>query len=342
MKANKKINKSDESAWDSYVTNHPSGTVFHLTAWKRVIEKTFGHKAYYLTEKKNGYIKGICPIFELKSILFGHSFISIPFAELGGVLSDNEKIETDLINRACRIAESEKAQYLELRNRKELHEFDTKSLYYNFRKKISSDHDENLKAIPRKSRAMVRNAVKKGLTAETGHHLLNEFYKILALNYHRLGTPIFPKTFFKNFLIEYGKNADLLIVRTQEGHLASAVLFFIFKDQMIPYYAGSDFQYRRLGPNDFMYWELMKQAVEKGCTIFDYGRSKEGTGSFSFKKHWGFEPTPLSYQYHLVTLDKIPNLSPANPKYRKKIEMWQRLPHVITKMAGPFISRNLA
>ncbi len=342
MKAVKDIRKAEENAWDGYVTNHPSGTVFHLTAWKRVVEKTFGHKAHYLTEKKNGHIQGVCPMFELKSILFGHAFISIPFAELGGVLSENEKIETDLINRACRIAESEKAQYLELRNRKEHHGFKTKSLYYNFRKKISSDHDENLKAIPRKSRAMVRNAIKKGLTSETGHHLLDEFYNILALNYHRLGTPIFPKKFFKFFLAEYGKNADILIVRTQEGHLAAAVLFFIFKDQMIPYYAGSDFQYRRLGPNDFMYWELMKQAVEKGCTIFDYGRSKEGTGSFSFKKHWGFEPTPLSYQYHLVTLDELPNLSPANPKYRKKIEIWQRLPHFITKMAGPFISRNLA
>ena len=107
MAAIKKISKADEIAWDNYVTKHPSGTVFHLTAWKRVVEKTFGHKAHYLTKKKNGYIKGICPIFELKSILFGHSFISIPFAELGGVLSDNENIEMDLINRACRIAESE-------------------------------------------------------------------------------------------------------------------------------------------------------------------------------------------------------------------------------------------
>src|SRR6056297_3102863 len=110
----KKVSKADENAWDNYVTNHPSGTVFHLAAWKRVVEKTFGHKAHYLTEKKNGHIKGICPIFELKSMLFGHSFISIPFAELGGVLSDNENIETNLINSACRIAESEKAQYLEL------------------------------------------------------------------------------------------------------------------------------------------------------------------------------------------------------------------------------------
>ena len=149
-------------------------------------------------------------------------------------------------------------------------------------------------------------------------------------------------SYFKNFLEEYGRNADILVVRTQQGNLAAAVLFFTFKNQMIPYYAGSDFQYKRLGPNDFMYWELMKLAVEKGCAIFDYGRSKEGTGSFNFKKHWGFKPTPIAYQYHLVTLDTLPDLSPANPKYQKKIKMWQKMPHFVTKTAGPLISRSLA
>jgi len=118
-------------------------------------------------------------------------------------------------------------------------------------------------------------------------------------------------------------------------------MYFVFKDQMVPYYAGSDFSHRRLGPNDFMYWELMKCAVDKKCRIFDYGRSKAKTGSFSFKKHWGFEPQPLAYQYHLATAAEIPNLSPANPKYQRKIELWQKMPHFMTRLIGPVISRNL-
>jgi len=337
----KDLAQSEDRALDHYITNHPSGTVFHLTAWRNVVRKTFGHKAHYLVKKERGRILGVCPVFEIKSLLFGHYFISIPFAELGGVLADNDAIESELIRRACGLAESGGAQYLELRNRKRLTGFETKSLYYNFRKQILPDHDRNLKAIPRKSRAMVRNAIKKGLRSETGHHLLDDFYTILALNYHRLGTPVFPKKLFKNFLKEYKNNADILVVRTMEGALAAAVLFFVFNNQMIPYYAGSDFSFRRLGPNDFMYWELMKRGVEKNCTVFDYGRSKINTGSFRFKKHWGFEPEPLAYQYHLVTLNELPNLSPANPKYRKKIQMWQKMPHSLTKIIGPLIARNL-
>jgi len=328
--------------WDNYVLAHPQGTVFHLTAWRKVIEISFGHKSYYIMATQQNRICGILPLFEIKSILFGHYFVSVPFAEIGGVLADNPDIEQTLIQNAASITDAHSAQYLELRNRKELQGFKTKSLYYNFRKEISSDLDENLNAIPRKSRAMVRNAIKKDLVSETGHHLLPEFYRILALNYHRLGTPIFSEKFFKNFLIEFGRNADILLVKTKEGQFAAAVLFFIFKDQMIPYYAGSDFIFRNLGPNDFMYWELMKHAVEKKCRIFDFGRSKEGTGSFNFKKHWGFEPEPLSYQYHLAKSTDIPNLSPANPKYQRKIQMWQKMPHIMTRLIGPLIARNLA
>lgn len=332
---------TDTEMWDNYVLGHSQGTVFHLTAWRKVIEISFGHKSYYIMATQQNRICGILPLFEIKSFLFGHYFVSVPFAEIGGVLADNPDIEQTLIRNAASITDAHSAQYLEMRNRKELQGFKTKSLYYNFRKEISSDLDENLNAIPRKSRAMVRNAIKKGLVSETGHHLLPEFYRILALNYHRLGTPIFPEKFFKNFLIKFGRNADILLVKTKEGQLAAAVLFFIFKDQMIPYYAGSDFIFRNLGPNDFMYWELMKHAVEKKCRIFDFGRSKEGTGSFKFKKHWGFEPEPLAYQYYLAKDADVPNLSPANPKYQKKIKMWQKMPHIMTRLIGPLIARNL-
>lgn len=337
----RKAEIQDENVWDQYIVSHSQGTVFHLNAWKRVVEKTFNHRHNYLIAETEGEISGVFPMFEIKSILFGHFFVSIPFAEIGGVLADNDAIGEKLIEQAVMIQENSKSKYLEFRNRTEITGYQTKSLYYNFKKEISSENEENLLAIPRKSRAMVRNAIKKGLVSEHGHHLLDDFYTILAINYHRLGTPIFPKRFFRQFLVEFKDNAGILTVRTEKNELAAAVLYFTFKDQMIPYYAGSDFSHRRLGPNDFMYWELMKLAVEKGLRYFDYGRSKEGTGSFDFKRHWGFEPKPLSYQYHLAPGIELPNLSPANPKYQKKIETWRKMPHSLTKIIGPLIAKNL-
>ncbi|MBF0468397.1 MAG: FemAB family PEP-CTERM system-associated protein [Desulfamplus sp.] len=334
----------DKNAWDRYVLKHPFSTIFHLTAWKEVVEDSFHHKSFYLVceDENSSRITGLLPLFEIKSLLFGHYLISNPFAELGGILADDDDVEAPLLNRAVVISKKLNCDYLELRNKKELPNLLTKSLYYNFQREISHDHDENLKAIPRKSRAMVRKGIKSELASEMGHHLFSEFYEMLSLNFHRLGTPVFSRAYLEKLLKKDDLKTNILVIRTKEQQTCAAVMTFFFKDQVVPYYAGSDNTMRHLGINDFMYWELMKHGADRGYRIFDYGRSKEGTGSFSFKKHWGFKPNPLAYQYNLVKIDQLPNLSPANPKYQKKIEMWRRLPLWATKIIGPFIARNLA
>ena len=121
-----------------------------------------------------------------------------------------------------------------------------------------------------------------------------------------------------------------------------AFMSFYYQDRVMPYYAGSLHDFRHLAPNDFMYWELMRRSCERGCKVFDFGRSKQGTGSFAFKEHWGFEPCQLAYQYRLNTATALPDLSPANPKYRKKIELWRKLPFVLTKLVGPPLAKYLA
>jgi hypothetical protein len=90
-----------------------------------------------------------------------------------------------------------------------------------------------------------------------------------------------------------------------------------------------------------MYWEVMERARRLGKTLFDYGRSKRGTGAFDFKVNWGFEPEPLYYEYFLVTAQAIPNLSPTNPKFERLIRAWQRLPLRLTQLIGAPIAKYL-
>jgi hypothetical protein len=75
--------------------------------------------------------------------------------------------------------------------------------------------------------------------------------------------------------------------------------------------------------------------------LFDYGRSKHGTGSFDFKRNWGFEPQPLGYEYRLIRSARVPEVNPLNPKYRLAIKMWQRMPLSLANRIGPLIARNL-
>jgi len=346
----------DKPFWDSYVLNHSHGTFFHLISWKDVIENTFHHKSYYLIAERNGNssnsinstnpvnpIVGILPLFSVKSFLFCKSLVSLPFAAYGGILADSQEVANQLFEKAKGITCSEGLEYLELRNRDGgVEDLPSKELYVFFRREIFEDLESNMIAIPRKSRRMVRQGEKAGLTHEFGHEeLIPVFYEIFARSYHRLGSPVFSVKLFKNLLDEFKEQANILLVRAQDGRPVSTVLTFFYKDQVLPYYAGSLFEYRELAPNDYMYWQLMKYGCENGYKLFDFGRSKVNTGSYDFKRHWGFEPEPLPYQYFLNRINEIPNLSPANPKYQKKIEIWRKMPFWATQIIGPYIVKYI-
>ena len=116
---------------------------------------------------------------------------------------------------------------------------------------------------------------------------------------------------------------------------------FHFRNEILPYYAGDLAEARDLAANDFKYWELMRRSCEAGYTLFDYGRSKLGTGPYHFKKNWGFEPQPLYYENFLVRATEVPEVNPLNPKYRLFIAAWKRLPLPVANAVGPHIVKYL-
>ena len=83
------------------------------------------------------------------------------------------------------------------------------------------------------------------------------------------------------------------------------------------------------------------RACARGVKLFDYGRSKRGTGSFAFKKNWGFEPQPLHYEYRLYKRDAVPQNNPANRKFSVLIEAWRRMPRGVACAVGPLVVRGL-
>ena len=195
-------------------------------------------------------------------------------------------------------------------------------------------------AIPRKQRAMVRKGIKNGLVAHIDT-TVDRFFALYADNVHRPGTPAMPKRYFQALMQEFGPSCEVLTVTDAVGRPLSSVMSFYFRDEVLPYYAGDDEAARDLAANDFKYWELMRRACARGLKVFDYGRSKQGTGSYAFKKNWGFDPAPLHYEYCLYKRDAIPQNNPSNAKYKLMIETWRRMPIGLANWLGPFIVRNL-
>ncbi|MGI6656371.1 MAG: FemAB family XrtA/PEP-CTERM system-associated protein [Desulfobulbus sp.] len=336
-------NLTDEYAapWDAYVHQHPEGSLFHTLRWKEAIFRAFGHRAYYFLIDDNGKIKGVLPIIQLKSRLFGNILSSVPFAAYGGVLADDERAFNTLLEHGKKITADLNGDYLDLKFQYPKNTgLPGTDLYWTFIKELSPDHDANMKAIPRKQRAMVRKGIGSGLQARYSPEYLPQFYEIYAENVQRMGTPVYSKKWFATLLDVFGDDAELMVVE-YKGRIVSGVLSFYYKNTVLPYYAASRMEDRQYAPNDFQYWALMCHAVDRGCTHFDYGRSKSETGHFHFKKHWGFEPSPLHYQYYLHRLKEKPELNPTNPKYRFKIEAWKRLPAWAAKLLGPPIVKNI-
>jgi len=331
---------AQEAQWDAFVDACPDATFFHLAGWKEVIEQVFGHNTYYLYAESAGEIRGILPLVHINSRLFGNALISTPFCVYGGVASEDAEVCEKLEMAACELAKELMVDYLEFRNRKERHPgWPTKQLYVAFRKAIESDPDANMLAIPRKQRAMVRKGIKAGLQANFDHSI-KDFYSAFSQSVRSLGTPVYPRSYFECLQEVFEDKCDILTV-THNGELVSSVMNFYFRDEVLPYYGGGTPIARQLRGNDFMYWELMRHSCERGMKVFDYGRSKQGSGSYSFKKNWGFEPSPLYYEYYLVNAKQIPDVSPMNPKYRLFINAWKRLPLSVTQTIGPLLARNL-
>jgi FemAB-related protein (PEP-CTERM system-associated) len=331
----------DLARWDAFVERCPEATFFHRAGWKDAIETVFRHRTFYLVAEREASVVGVLPLAEVKSRLFGHGLVSLPFCAWAGVAVTDPAAVPALHAAAREIAGRLGVGHLELRNR-DVREPDwpRQTIYVDFRKEISADAEANMLAIPRKQRAMVRKGVKNGLRSEIDASV-DRFFRLYADNQHRHGTPPLPKSWFETLRQAFGADAEVLTVLDARGTPLSSVFSFYFRDEVLPYYAGDDEAARDLAANDFKYWELMRRAGERGCRVFDYGRSKLGTGSFDFKKNWGFEPRPLAYEYTLRRGDRIPENNPLNPKYRAFIALWRRLPIPVANRLGPLIVRSL-
>lgn len=327
--------------WDAFVQACPGATFFHRAGWQRILRDVFRHPAFFLYVEQAGGIVAVLPLAHVKSRLFGSSLTGLPFAVYGGAVGVDAQAVAALEAEAARLAQELGADHLELRNLERRHaDWPLQDLYVTFRKAILPDEDANMNAIPRKQRAMVRKGIKNGLKSEIDPGI-DRFFEVYADNVHRHGTPPFPKKYFAALLREFPEATEVLTVTGPDGAVLSSVLSFYWRDEVLPYYAGDAVAARDLAANDFKYWELMLRACARGIQVFDYGRSKQGTGSYAFKKNWGFEPQPLFYEFCLYKHDSIPQNNPNNAKYRLLIQTWRRMPIALANFLGPFLVRSL-
>jgi FemAB-related protein (PEP-CTERM system-associated) len=332
---------ADAARWDRFVARCAEATFFHRAGWREVIGASFRHPTHFLYAERDGEVSGVLPLAHIRSRLFGNKLVSLPFCVYGGPAAADGATRAALTTRAGELARELGVAFLELRNLAPQPHLPVSSRYVTFRRALDPDPERNLSAIPRKQRAMIRKGAARGLRPRFGAPV-EEFYRVYAESLRNLGTPVLPLRYFQALARVFGDDCEILVVTDgPDGATVAGVMSFYFRDQVLPYYGGGSERARECHAYDFMYWELLVHALARGARLFDFGRSRQGTGSYRFKTHWGFEPAPLHYQYDLVRAAAVPNVTPDNPRYQALIRAWQKLPVPVTTLIGPWLAKDL-
>lgn len=321
-----------------------SSCLYHLIGWKEVVERTFGHKTYYLlAENAKKEINGILPLVHLKSALFGSFMISVPYFNYGGVSVENDEVSSRLLQEAISIAGREGADHIELRHTQHIKEpLQEKTAKVSMRLELPDKPDDLWKSFSSKLRSQIKRPQKEEMYSKIyGIDGLDDFYSVFAVKMKALGTPVYSKSFFKNILLAFPGLTYIQTIFTKDGLPVASGFLAGFKKRLEIPWAASLPSYNRSSPNMLLYWESLKFACEKGFDCFDFGRSTPGEGTYKFKKQWGAKPVQLYWHYWLKDGGTMPELNPNNPKYKMAIKIWQRLPLFVTKIIGPAIVKNL-
>jgi FemAB-related protein (PEP-CTERM system-associated) len=334
------LSEQDHEKWDAFALDHPHGSPFHLTAWKKTIEESFGYKPIYLLAKDNHGIRGILPLFLVQNRIIGKVLVSSPFAVYGGILADSDEIRARLYDQVKELGAKLDVDYIELRNAfpEQCVEPSNISMYVTFTQETSPDEESLLASLPKKTRNMVRKALKQPFSMR--YHVTDPacMDRVHSKNMRRLGTPSFPRRYFTRLLANFGDMVDIREVWLN-GEAMAVSLSFLFRGQMHTYHAAADARFNELAPNTFMYYDHLRWAGQNGCKVFDFGRSKRGTGTFEFKKHWNTTMRELPYEVILVKRKDLPNFSPANPRFHMAIKVWKKLPLPLTRIISRFVIR---
>lgn len=353
-----------EASWDEYVYKHPDGTHCHLTAWREIFRKTYGHKEHYLIARAGSKTCGVLPLLYMKGLMNGGSLVSVPFLDSGGVLADNSEIEKHLLQQAVYLGKSLKAENLELRNTRPsqwMSQMNQPELYAaedcwkresgltyvvrSHKVRMLMSLPENPEVLMTSFKSKLRSQIKRPLregceTINGGLELVDQFYRVFAINMRDLGSPVHPKRLFANIFNVFGDEVRIFLVRKGSKTVAGSLVIG-FRGILANPWASSLKEYSMLSPNMLLYWAMLEYACQKGFQYFDFGRSSPNGGTFRFKEQWGAVSHMLNWCYISLNGSSDWNTSHDRSRFDAAIACWKKLPVPLTRIIGPLIRKRI-
>lgn len=331
--------------WDVFVRSQPGWTHFHLYGWRTVISRVFGHECVYLVARDSvtRKISAALPMVRVRSVIFGHYLVSMPFLNYGGPLGSSEGVQA-LANEASRLATRTGVKLLELRSRTAL----PIELSVSHRKltvvlDLPPTPEALWTSLPGKLRSQIKRPRKDGVEVRVGATELDAFYRVFAHHMRDLGTPAQPKALFEAILDVFPDDVHFAVAYHQ-GQAVACGCGFLWNGEFEITWASALRSHKAMSPNMLVYWELMERMVGAGAHLFNFGRCSADSGTYRFKMQWGGREEQL-WWYQQVAKGK-PSDSAALPSQDSGIfamasRVWQRLPVPVATRLGPVIVRYI-
>lgn len=329
------------AAWDEFARSQPGFTHFHLLGWRTVIREVFGHSCPYLAARdESGRLAGVLPLVRVKSAIFGHFLVSMPFLNYGGPLGGADAVGL-LAAAAVRLAQSSGARLLELRSRVPL----PVDLPVSHRKvtvvlDLPTTADELFKRIPAKVRSQVRRPQKEGVTVRFGPDQVEPFFAVFSRHMRDLGTPTLPLRFFQAISREFAEDAWFGCAWL-DGRPVACGAGFVWESEFEMTWASSLAEFNRIAPNMLLYWSFMERAIERRLAIFNFGRCTPDGGTHRFKRQWGSRDEQLHWYQHTREGEPAATPSPDEGAFSWGPRLWKHLPLPLATRLGPRIVRYI-
>ena len=332
-----------EREWDRFASHQAGFTHFHLYGWRNVIERVFGHQCRYLEQRDpEGRLEGVLPLVRVKSVLFGHYLVSMPFLNYGGPLG-TDVARQSLSAQAVEEARQSGARLLELRSRVPL----PLDLPVSHRKitvllDLPDSSDALMKTLPAKLRSQVRRPQKEGVTVciASGSDQVEPFFRVFSRHMRDLGTPTLPRRFFETIAATFPDSAWFGCAYLGEVPVACGA-GFLWGTEFEMTWASSLSEYNRIAPNMLLYWAFMERAISHHLKVFNFGRCTPDSGTHRFKRQWGSRDEPLYWYQHTRGGGPAATPSPDDGAFSWGPRLWKRLPLPLATLLGPRIVRYI-
>lgn len=335
-----------EKAWDCLAAEY--GSIFHTTAFRRILTGAFGYQcAYHALVDELGSLQALLPLVIGRTLTGKRAGAALPFINHLDICARDDRAFQQGLTDLLALQKQYGLSYLELRFKDQrppvIAGTQVLKQHYTFELPLTGTEEQLLALSAGSNRNHVRKAYRNNwfqVSFDLQH--LPAFYKVYCRRMHELGSPAPPRRFFELFFRHLPEQAHLLTVLDSDtAQVVGGMLLVVSPADGTLYYpyGANLIEYNHRYLNNFMYWEAVRFGMRQGLRRLDLGRSQLDSGTYRYKAQWGAAPKPL--QYWLYDGGAGSASPPDKEKLHLLIELWKVMPQALADWAGPRLISHL-